>query len=452
MKITFLGGVEEVTGSKYLIEHENKKILIDCGLFQGPKELREHNWDKFPIEPSSINAIVLTHAHIDHTGYIPLLIKNGFSGKIYCSKATFTLCSILLIDCGLIQEEDAKNANKYGHSSHKSALPLYTVKDAENSLNFFQVIDYDKTLNIDKSLSIKLIRSGHILGSSFVIISDGNKTITFSGDLGRPNQLIMKSPPHLKKTDYLVIESTYGDRLHEKTDPIKAIGDIINETVQKGGTLIIPAFAVGRTQTILYCLYLLKQKKAIPNVPIFLDSPMAISVSDLLCQFKDEHKLSSDLCINICSIATYTRTIEESKQINNLSTPAIIIAASGMGSGGRIIHHFKHFISDHKSTILFMGYQGEETFGRSLIDGIKEIKIHGKMYPVNAEIKIIDTLSAHADYNEILEWLGYFENNPKKIFITHGEIKAAESLKNKIEKRFKCNAVIPKYLESFELD
>ncbi len=450
MKITFLGAVEEVTGSKYLIEHEDTKILVDCGLFQG--EFKKHNWDKFPIEPSSIDAVVLTHAHIDHTGYIPALVKNGFRGKIYCSKATLALCSILLIDSGYLQEEDAKNANKEGYSRHHPALPLYTGADAQKSLTFFQVVDYNKILKIGKYLNVTLISSGHILGASFVTISDGKQTITFSGDLGRPNQPVMKSPPHLKKTDFLVVESTYGDRLHEKDDPIEVIGEIVNKTVAKGGVIIIPAFAVGRTQMILYYLYQLKQKKIIPDIPIFLDSPMAINVTNLLCKFKDEHKLPENLCEDVCGIAAYTSTVEESKHIDRIKSSAIIVAASGMASGGRVLHHFRHFISDSKNTILFVGFQAEGTRGRALVDGAKKIKIHGKTYQVNAKIKKIDSLSAHADYNEILEWLGYFESGPKKVFITHGEKESAESLKKKIEEKFGWSVMVPKYLESFELD
>jgi len=451
MKITFLGAVEEVTGSKYLIEHEDTKILVDCGLFQGDSEFSKRNWDTFPIDPSSIDAVVLTHAHIDHTGYIPLLVKNGFKNKIYCSEATFELCSLLLVDCGIIQEEDADHANKHGYSSHHPALPLYTEIDAKHSLKYFHVVDYDTVLTIG-TLKITLIRSGHILGSSFITIFDGKKTLTFSGDLGRPNDLIMKPPTHLKKTDFLVIESTYGDKLHEKADPIDAIGEVINKTIAKGGVLIIPAFAVGRTQTILYCLYQLKHKKSIPDIPIFLDSPMAISITKLLCKFKDELKLSSQLCTDICGIARYTRKREESMQIDRVKGSSIIIAASGMATGGRVLHHFKHFISDAKNTILFVGFQEKSTAGRALVDGAKEIKIHGEMYPVHAEIKTIETFSAHADYNEILEWIGYFESGPQKVFITHGEIESAQSLKKKIEERFGCSVIIPKYLESFKLD
>ncbi len=440
MKITFLGATQEVTGSKYLIEDNGTKILVDCGLFQGDKELRRRNGDKFPVEPSSIDAIVLTHAHIDHTGYIPALVKDGFRGAIYCSKATYQLSSIMLLDSGRVQEKEATD------------LPLYTEKDAEYALQFFKVVDYDTIVNIGTSLKVTLIRSGHILGSAFVILSDGKQTLTFSGDLGRPDQLTMKSPPYLEKTDFLVIESTYGDRLHEQGDSIKELGHIVNETVEKGGVLIIPSFAVSRTQTILYALYRLKEKNAIPKVPIFLDSPMAIRVTDLFCDFKSELTLPSRLCDDIFDVATYTSTAKKSKKIDTLKHSAIIIAGSGMVTGGRVLHHLKAFISDAKNTILFVGFQAEGTGGRALVEGAKEIKIHDKLYNVRAEIKRINTLSGHADYNEILEWLSHFQNSPKKVFVTHGEIEASRSLQKKMEERFGWTVVIPKYLESFDLD
>ncbi len=439
MKITFLGATQEVTGSRYLIEDKDTKVLVDCGLFQGDKELKNRNWDTFPVEMSSIDAIVLTHAHIDHTGYIPLLVKKGFRGEIYCSKATYQLSSILLLDSGRLQEKKAPD------------LPLYTEKDAEYSLQFFKVVDYDTIVNIG-TLKVTLIRSGHILGSAFVILSDGKQTITFSGDLGRPDQLTMKSPPHLEKTDFLVIESTYGDRLHDEGDPIEELGHIVNETVARGGVLIIPSFAVARTQTILYSLYRLKEKNAIPKVPIFLDSPMAIRVTDLFCNFKEEHALPPLLCDDIFDVATYTSTAKKSKKIDTLKHSAIIIAGSGMATGGRVLHHLKAFISDPKNTILFVGFQAEGTEGRALVEGAKEIKIHDKQYSVRAEIKRIKMLSAHADYNEILEWLSFFKNTIKKVFVTHGEIEASQSLKKKIEERFGWSVVIPKYLESFDLD
>lgn len=448
MKITFLGAVQEVTGSRYLVEDKDVRILVDCGLFEGNTEMIQRNWDPFPIAVDSIDALVLTHAHIDHSGYIPLLIKNGFKGKIYSSKATRELCAILLIDSGNLQEEEARNSNKRRDTQDPLVMPLYTKLDAENSLKFFQAIDYDTVLSI-KSLQITLIRSGHILGSSFVIVSNGNCKLTFSGDLGRPEQVIEKSPPHLKETDFLVLESTYGDRLHAETDPIKALGEIVNETLEKRGVLIIPSFVVERAQTILYCLYQLKQKKIIPDIPIFLDSPTGIAVNHLFCKFKDDLKLST--CKEIFSIAKYIHTTEESKQLDQIKSPAIIIAGSGMADGGKVMYHLQQFISDAKNTIVFVGYQAKGTPGWLLVKGAKELRIYGISYTVRAEIKMITGLSAHADYKEIIEWLGYFERPPKKLFITHGEIEAAESLKNKIEERFGWHAVIPKYLECFDL-
>lgn len=448
MKITFFGAVEEVTGSRYLIETEDIKMLVDCGLFQGDKATTARNWDTFPIDPHSIDAVIVTHAHIDHTGYIPVLVKNGFMGKVYCSKGTFALSAILLVDSGNIMEERAKKSHK--DSSPKP--PLYTAQEALASLSSFEVVDYNTVFNIGKSLKVTLIRSGHILGSSFAIVSDGKQTVTFSGDLGRPDDLIMKAPTHLKQTDFLVLESTYGNRIHEQGDPIKMLGEIIQETVKKGGVIIIPAFAVGRTQLILYCLYQLKEKNAIPNIPIFLDSPMAIKVTDLYCNFNDEHTISPSHCNAIFHVATYTPSVEESKQIDRINGSAIIVAGSGMADGGRMLHHFQHRISDAKNTIVFVGYQAVGTEGRALVDGAKELEIFGKLYEVHAQIKTIGSLSAHADSDEILEWLGYFESSPKKVFITHGEVESAQSLKKKIEDRFGWSVLIPKYLDSFDLD
>jgi metallo-beta-lactamase family protein len=452
MKITFFGAVEEVTGSRYLIETDDVKILVDCGLFQGEHELTKHNWDAFPVDPKSIEAIVLTHAHIDHTGYIPVLVKKGFKGKIYCSKATYALCAIMLVDSGHLQEEDAKHMNARGDSEHAPIVPLYTAQDAQDSLPLFHAIEYDTPVNIGKTLQATLIRSGHILGSSFVVLTDGKEKLTFSGDLGRPADLIMKTPPHLKETDYLVLESTYGDRLHEKGDAIEALGNAVNQTVKRGGILVIPCFAVARTQTILYCLYQLKQKKMIPEIPIYLDSPMAIKVTSLLCTFPEEHTLSPALCKDVCAVATYTNTADESKKLDHLTHPAILVAGSGMADGGRVVHHLQHFIADAHNTILFVGFQAKGTTGYELVSGAKHIKIYGTSYPVHADIKTIDMLSAHADYNEVLEWLSSFEKAPKKVFLTHGELESAISLKKKIEDRFGWTVVIPKYKDSFELN
>lgn len=445
MKITFLGAAGEVTGSKYLVEHDNVKILVDCGLFQGPKAI-EHKQNGFPVEAKSIDAIVLTHAHIDHSGYIPSLVKKGFKGKIYCSRGTYDLCSILLVDSGLVQEENSKE-------SHGVIPPLYTKQDAEYSLRFFHVVDYDTVTIIGKSLQVTLIQSGHIIGSSFVVVSDGKQTLTFSGDLSGFHQPLMKSPKLLKQTDFLVIESTYGNKLHEKVDAFKVLADVIHATIAKKGTLIIPSFAVGRAQTMLYCLYKLKEQKLIPDIPVFLDSPMAIRASNMLCHFPEELNITISECNQILSIATFIRTAQESKGIYKVPSPKIIIAGSGMAEGGRVLHHLKHFITDEKNTVLFVGFQVDGTLGYDLTHGQKSIKIENSWYNVHAEIKILDTFSAHADWQEILEWLGYFQNKPKKVFITHGQAEAAESLKQKIEERFGWSVVvIPKYSESFDLD
>lgn len=452
MKITFLGATEEVTGSRYLIEHENIKILVDCGMFQGPPKIARRNLEPFPIDPTTIDAVVLTHAHIDHSGYIPALVKNGFKGKIYCSKGTYALCTLLLVDSGSLQEGAARSMNQRGGPNHPPTIALYTAQDAKNALPFFAPVEYDTVIDIGSSLQITLIRSGHILGSAFVIVSDGTQKLTFSGDLGRPHQLIMKSPPPLTQTDFLVIESTYGNRRHEKDDTLKIIGEAVHATVARKGVLVIPCFAIARTEAILYCLYQLKQKGMLPNIPIFLDSPMAISAVSLLCDFKDEYILSPVLCRDMLNIATDTRTAEESKKLDLMTSPAIIIAGSGMADGGRVVFHLKRFISDAKNTILFVGFQAKGTEGYYLVNGAKTMRMHGASYPVHAAIKVIDTLSAHADYEEILAWLGNFKHKPKKVFVTHGESESAQALKNKIEERLGWSVVVPRYLESFDLE
>jgi metallo-beta-lactamase family protein len=451
MKITFLGATETVTGSKYLVEHEGKKILIDCGLFQGYKELRLRNWAKFPIDPASIDAVILTHAHIDHSGYLPLLVNNGFAGKIYCSSATYDLCSILLPDSGYLHEEDARRANRYKYTKHHPALPLYTRIDAINSLDLFKIVDFEKNIDLGDGLSFTLQKSGHILGSAFVILSNQHKTITFSGDLGRPIDPLLNPPVTLEQTDYLLIESTYGNRLHEETDPLLKIGTIIRETAANGGTIIIPAFAVGRTQTMLYYIYQLKQSGEIPNIPVFLDSPMAINVSNLLCKYHADLKLSENLCGDVCDVATYTRTVEQSKAINSSTMPKIIISASGMATGGRVLHHLKNYMGDRRNTILFTGFQAGGTRGDRMLKGEAEIKIHGSMRPLKARVELLRNTSAHADYEEILAWLSNFKQAPKKVFITHGEPEAAKALQEKIEKKFGWNVTIPQYLQSEDL-
>jgi metallo-beta-lactamase family protein len=451
MKITFLGAAETVTGSKYLLEFEKKKILIDCGLFQGHKEMRERNWEDFFIDPRDIDALILTHAHIDHSGYIPLLIKKGFCGKIFCSPATFDLCKILLLDSGFLQEEDAMRANKYGYTKHKPALPLYTKDDAEFSLQFFQSVNFDEIFHFDENINFTLNRAGHILGASFITLTYNGESIVFSGDLGRESDPITKVPTKLSNADYLLIESTYGDRLHEKIDPTEIIKNAIIKTAARGGVVVIPAFAVGRAQNIMYYIEQLKEQKAIPEIPVFLDSPMAIEASKILQKNQSEHKLGKELCQKVCDVARYTASVEESKALNEIKMPMIIISASGMAEGGRVLHHLKNYISNHRNTILFTGFQAQGTRGDKIVSGYKTIKIHGQIFEINAEIINLTCGSAHADYEEILSWLSNFKKAPKKVFITHGSLKSATSLQEKIKEKFGWNAIIPKYLQSENL-
>lgn len=448
MQLTFLGATHTVTGSKYLLSVDSKKILIDCGLFQGYKDLRLRNWDKFPVDPRSIDAVILTHAHIDHSGYIPLLVKNGFKGKIYCTHGTLDLCSILLPDSGHIQEEDANRANRYGYTKHNPALPLYTKADALLALKQFLPLNFAEIYQLYEGVTFNFFPAGHIIGSSLVKIMHQNTSLLFTGDLGRPHDPVMKPPATITNTDYLVIESTYGDRLHDKLNPLDQLADIIQKTVARGGSVIIPAFAVGRTQDILYYLYLLKKAKRIPDVPVFLDSPMAEDVSDLLVRYVNEHRLTAEQCIDICKIATYIKTPDESKTIDHLSTPVIIISASGMAEGGRILHHLKIFLPEPRHTILFTGYQDPGTRGDRLLRGESTVKIHGAMIPVHAKIEELKNMSAHADYQEMLDWLKHFKAPPRNTFIVHGDQESTLAFKSKIETDLNWPCIIPDYLQT----
>ncbi|ETO93476.1 MBL fold metallo-hydrolase RNA specificity domain-containing protein [Legionella oakridgensis] len=452
MKLTFLGATQTVTGSKYLLTVGSKKILIDCGLFQGYKELRLRNWEKFPINPQEIDAVIVTHAHIDHTGYLPLLVKNGFKGKIYMSPGTKALSSILLPDSGHLQEDDAKFANRYSYSKHQPALPLYTEADARKALLHCETVEFGVSFPLFNDLNFEFSRAGHIIGASFIKIKKGDTSILFTGDIGRPNELVMKAPTLIDEADYMVMESTYGDRLHDTTDPLPKIGKIINQTIKRGGSVIIPAFAVGRAQSLLYYMYQLKKSGAIPNsIPVYLDSPMAINATHILCAYMNDHRLSKEECKGLCDVATYTSTPDESKQIDRQKIPQIIISASGMLTGGRILHHLKEFAPDNKSTILLAGYQAGGTRGARLMAGERELKIHGQLIPVRAKVEILNSASAHADYQELLDWLKHFKRPPKKVFITHGEIKSAQSFKEKVEKQFGWHCSVPSYLQSENL-
>lgn len=451
MKLTFLGATRTVTGSKYLIEAEGKKILIDCGLFQGYKELRLRNWTAFPLPPSEIDAVILTHAHLDHSGYLPLLVKQGFKGKIYCTPPTFDLCKLLLPDSGYIQEEDAARANKYHYSKHEPALPLYTLADAEESLKYFKPQPFGKNIEVSEGIHFRFERNGHILGASWVLLSAERRTVLFSGDIGRPHDPLMKAPVLPMEADYMVVESTYGDRRHEQTDPLDQLEKVIKDTVMRGGTVIVPAFAVGRAQSLMYYLHTLKATGRMLDIPIYLDSPMAIGAADILIKYMNEHRLSRKLCEAITESITYVHTPQESSKLDQQPYPKVIVAASGMATGGRVLHHIKHLAPDRKNAILFTGFQAGGTRGDRILKGEKEVKIHGHMVPINAEIAVLDNMSAHADYEEILEWLSPMRKQPIKTFITHGEVSAAEALKDHIEQRLNWKCSIPDYREAVDL-
>ena len=451
MKITFLGATGTVTGSKYLVNSASTFILVDCGLFQGFKQLRLRNWAPLPVNPKLIDAVILTHAHIDHSGYIPLLVKNGFIGKIYCTSATRDLCAILLPDSGHLQEEEARYANKHGYSKHRPALPLYTEKDAEGSLERFATIDFGQNLNLSNNLIANLSPSGHILGSAFVLLKDTRRSVLFSGDIGRPNDPIMISPSIVQKVDYLVIESTYGDKRHDPADPKVALAEIINRTAERGGVVIVPAFAVGRAQSLLFYVHQLKKSKSIPDIPVFLNSPMAANVNHVFHDHLGEHRLTPAQCDEMCNAARIVNTVEESKAINERKGPMIVIAASGMATGGRVLHHLEAFAPDPRNTVLFVGFQAGGTRGAAMVNGAESVKIHGKYVPIRAEVRVIDNLSAHADYAEILDWLGNFDRPPQQTFVTHGEPAAADALRHRIEEQLGWSCRVPEYLEEIRL-
>jgi metallo-beta-lactamase family protein len=429
MKIHFLGAAETVTGSKFLLERPGRKVLVDCGLFQGYKHLRLQNWAPFPIPPAAVDAVVLTHAHIDHSGYLPILVRDGFKGPIYATEATFDLCEILLRDSGRIHEEDARRANKYGYSKHHPALPLYTEEDAIGALKQFKTFGFGVELSLGEEFTVSASRAGHILGSAILTFRTPTNTVVFSGDLGRKRDPIMKKPATIQKADYLILESTYGNRLHSQESAEEELGGIIRDTARKGGTVLIPSFAVGRTQMLLYLLYKLKESGSIPDLPVYLDSPMAQDATNLMEKNSSEHILPKDLCRKVCSVAKYVQTPEESKSLFGNHFPSVIISASGMAEGGRVLHHIRHYGPNPHNAIVFAGFQAPMTRGDRMVSGAKEVKIHGKMVPIHARVEILESLSSHADYGEVLTWLKGFVDPPRKVFLVHGERDSLASLK-----------------------
>ncbi|NIA24693.1 MAG: MBL fold metallo-hydrolase [Gammaproteobacteria bacterium] len=451
MNIEFLGGTGTVTGSKYLVTAGNRQVLVDCGLFQGYKNLRERNWAPLPLDPASLDAVMLTHAHLDHSGYLPLLIKHGFSGPVFATPATIDLAAILLPDSGHIQEEDAEYANKKKFSKHEPALPLYTEADALAALDSFRPLDFDTRHRIDQNLSFRFLPDGHILGASMVQIESGETTLTFSGDLGRPDDPVMIPPRTGLSTDYLVCESTYGDRIHEHEDAASRLETIINSTAERKGVVLIPSFAVGRAQAVLYAIYTLMEAGRIPSMPVYLNSPMAVKTTDLYLKYPQDHRLTVGQLRELERDVRLVRSVEESKELNHLEGPGVIVSASGMLTGGRVLHHLRFIAPDERNTLVFVGYQAAGTRGRRILNGEDKVKIHGEWVPVRCNVEHIGGLSAHADANEIMQWLGTFERPPKRTFITHGEPDAAEALRVRIRSELGWEVGVPLLGEQDEL-
>lgn len=452
MKLEFFGGTQTVTGSKYLLSTDTTRVLVDCGLFQGHKPLRLRNRAPFPVPPATIDVLLLTHAHLDHSGYIPLLVANGYRGTIRCSEATFELCRILLPDSGRLLEEEAEYANRRGYSKHSPALPLYTREQAGRSLRQFRPVPFNEEFEAAPGVLARLTSAGHILGAACVTLRAGGRTIVFSGDLGRPNDPVMRAPLPIEAADYLVVESTYGGRRHDPADPQVVLAEIINTTVSRGGKVIVPSFAVGRAQALLHCIAEAKASDDISTqIPIYLNSPMAADVTALYRHFCALHRLDDAACRELGRVAHIVNSPDESRALNEQAFPLVVISASGMVTGGRVLHHLVAWAPDPRNTILFSGYQAGGTRGASILGGAAEVKIHGRMVPVRAQVASLDGFSAHADGDEILQWLGHFKAPPRRTFVTHGEPVAADALRQRIQDTLGWRAEVPEYLDSIEL-
>ncbi len=451
MQLTFLGGAGTVTGSKTLVSAGGRNVLVDCGLFQGLKQLRLKNREPLPVDPASIDAVILTHAHIDHSGYLPLLARNGFAGKVYSTQATRDLCAVLLPDSGHLQEEEAEYANRAGFSKHKPALPLYTQQDAERCLSRFMPVAFGSDVEIGTGTKLRFTPAGHILGAAIVDLRVAGRRLVFSGDLGRPHDPVMRAPEAIRHADYLVVESTYGDRRHDPADPRIRLGEIISRTAARGGVVIVPTFAVGRAQELMYYIHELKAAHAIPDIPVYLNSPMAVDATRIFREHAAEHRLSPAQCDAVFRGIRVVNSMEESIRLNTMSGPMIILAASGMATGGRVVHHLRAFAPHPANTILFAGFQAAGTRGAAMLAGAESVKIHGQYVPVRAEVEILSNLSAHADSDEIMAWLDHFDAPPIQTFIMHGEPVSADALRHRIEehKRWRCK--VPDYREQVEL-
>ncbi len=461
-RLQFLGASQTVTGSKFLVDTGKARFLVDCGMFQGSKELRLRNWAQWPVQPSSIDAVFATHAHIDHVGMLPAFVRDGFQGPIWGTPGTLELSEINLADAAHLQEEDARFANKMGFSKHKPALPLFTLEDVQRCVPHFKSLPYNKPLELSDGSRVQFRDAGHVLGSSMVEAElpnarGGSTIVAFSGDLGRQHALIDTDPYAMERADYLVIESTYGNRMHPKEDAPHELAQIIRDTARRGGSVVVPAFAMGRTQIMLYILRDLKTRGIIPDLPVYVDSPMAISVTELYCRHIEDMSVearevyrATGKCPIYCPNLHFLPTPEESKKLNDLSFPCIIISASGMATGGRVLHHLKYRLPNPRNTVLFVGFQVNGTRGQLLKSGVREIKIHGEQVPVRAQIHFIEVFSRHADAQETVRWLQGFKAPPKKTCVVHGEPEASAALAEDI-RRLGWKVSVPEYLSVLEL-
>lgn len=455
--LTFLGAARTVTGSKYLLEHEGSRVLFDCGLFQGLKELRLRNWAEFPVPANSIDAVVLTHAHLDHVGYLPRLTAHGYKGRVFCTAGTKDLCQLVLPDAGRIQEEDARQANRHGYSKHSPALPLYTESDAFAALTHLQPIGYQREIEVAPGISVEMFSAGHLLGSAFILVRLGNgRRILFGGDLGRYARPVLPDPLPPPAADVVLVESTYGDRDHPPDGTDAALAEIIQSTVRRGGKLIIPSFAIGRVEELLYWMRRLEQEHRIPSLPVFVDSPMATDglryysarVAELDADMRSEHKhVSQFATARFQAVASP----QQSKELTASRRTAIVISSSGMATGGRVLHHLAAALPDERNTVLFVGYQSEGTRGRALVEGARSVRIHGHDVTVNAHVTRIDSMSAHADRNEILRWLGAMPAPPSQLFLVHGEPAPMDALKVRIAERLGWSAQTAQHQQTVEI-
>ena len=456
-KLTFLGAARTVTGSKYLLEHNGQKVLFDCGLFQGLKDLRLRNWDEFPVPPDSLNAVVLTHAHLDHVGYLPRLVAQGYRGRVFCTPGTKDLSQLVLPDAGRIQEEDARQANKHGYSRHDPALPLFTESDALRALTQLQPLGFERPIEVVPGLSIEFHPAGHLLGSAFIIVRlAAGPTILFGGDLGRYSRPILPDPSGAIAADIVLVESTYGDREHQPDDSGAQLAEVIKKTAGQHGKLVIPAFAIGRVEEVLYWVRRLEAEHRIPVLPVYVDSPMA---SEALKYYSARvAELDPDLRPTSGQIYAFATTRfqtvsspQQSKELTASRRPAIVISSSGMATGGRVLHHLAAALPDPRNTVLFVGYQAEGTRGRQLVDGAKDVRIHGHSIAVNATVTRIDSMSAHADRGEILRWLGTLGSAPRRLCLVHGEPAPMDALKGLIQERLSWTPHTPAHGETIEL-